>query len=376
MRIVKNCSVDTVVVTFISLFGGVPMCNFRRRKKGFTLVELLVVIAIIGILVALLLPAIQAAREAARRTECINNLKQMGTAVHNFHDVYGFLPSAGYHWQDIPSYSNGGPDIPPNQNAGWGYQILPYMEEAAVYDGGGGTTPEQRSKYAVGAKIDTFTCPSRRQPLSQRFNKTTRFKLDGNRSGVNGNHFRSVTDYCGSTQDSWNWRPTATNPVAHNGPGSGELMRGEWKGNGPLVRNQWNNASRRSKLTLNSIKDGTSSTICLGEKYLSFFQYERPNTWNDDTGYVTGWDGDTMCAVRKSGNQQLYPRPDGTRYVTGRFNRPDSPCCDGTAFGAAHPGTFNVAFCDGSTTSIPYDVELHVLASLTFRADTQVVNLP
>ena len=155
-----------------------------------------------------------------------------------------------------------------------------------------------------------------------------------------------------------------------------EKVRGDWQGNGPLLRTQWNHTNRQNTLTLTGIIDGTSTTILIGEKYLSWFQYQRPNTWNDDTGYITGWDGDTMCAVRKSGNQILYPRPDGARYITGRFNANESPCCDGTAFGSAHPGTFNAVYCDGSTSSIGYDIELPLLAALVFRADGQAVDRP
>src|SRR3954465_15349455 len=97
------------------------------KKRGFTLVELLVVIAIIGVLVALLLPAVQAAREAARRTRCINNLKQIGLALHNYHDALGSLPMGYTAWP--------GPD--PHATApGWGWAalVLPRLEQAAVYD--------------------------------------------------------------------------------------------------------------------------------------------------------------------------------------------------------------------------------------------------
>ena len=108
----------------------------KRQSAAFTLVELLVVIAIIGILVALLLPAIQAAREAARRTQCKNNLKQIGLACLNLVDTHKFFPTGGASWDmDIRHYSdNGRPVGPDRQGIGWGFQILPYLEETAAYN--------------------------------------------------------------------------------------------------------------------------------------------------------------------------------------------------------------------------------------------------
>lgn len=352
-----------------------------KRRRAFTLVELLVVIAIIGILIALLLPAVQAAREAARRAECSNHLKQMGLAVHNFHDVHKFLPTAGFDWPEIPSFKlapgaaladpGGVPEIPPDQNAGWGFQILPYLEQQAVYQGGGQTTPEEKSKFATGQPLSTFFCPSRRKPLAQTFDKTTRL----NYQGVSGTFARAPTDYCGSTQDDWPWKPDASNPVDNDG-GLPQILPGDWQGHGPLLRTEGRDPNKRNTIALTHIKDGTSNTILIGEKYLSFHQYQQPNTWNDDTGYITGWDGDTLCAVRMNNDQQLYPRADGQRYVTQHLNASESPCCNGTAFGSAHPGAFNTVWCDGSGSNIPYNVDLFVLASLCYRADGQTAQKP
>ena len=126
-------------------------------RRGFTLVELLVVIAIIGILVALLLPAIQAAREAARRTQCKNQLKQIGLAIQNHADTHRVFPTggAGPH-PDIANYvANGRPFGPDKQGLGWAYQILPYLEEGAIQ---GLTTQVQLQAAAV----PLYVCPSRR----------------------------------------------------------------------------------------------------------------------------------------------------------------------------------------------------------------------
>src|SRR5215210_6132450 len=151
-----------------------------RECCAFTLVELLVVIAIIGILVALLLPAIQAARESARRSQCINNLKQLGIACHLLVDTYGYFPSGGWsdHWVGCPDQGAGR-----NQPGSWAYSLLPFIEETARADVGKGfKCGDPSSRAAIGnmvaVNVPIFNCPTRRAAQPYPWTNQNRINFD------------------------------------------------------------------------------------------------------------------------------------------------------------------------------------------------------
>src|SRR5947209_414492 len=148
-----------------------------KPRYAFTLVEWLVVIAIIGTLIGLLLPAVQKIREAASRTACLNNLKQLGLAFHHHHDVHGFFPTGGDSWTTPPVYNSGVPATGKKQKAGWGFQVLPFIEADNVYKGGGAPANLGKILVAIGTPNKTFFCPTRRLPQTVDYSETT--YLDG-----------------------------------------------------------------------------------------------------------------------------------------------------------------------------------------------------
>src|SRR5262245_57886853 len=289
------------------------------RRTGFTLVELLVVIAIIGILVSLLLPAVQAALDAGRRMQCQNNLKQMAIATHAHHDAYKVLPHAGPHWKYTPTFTNGIPQITDKQFGGHFYQILPFMEQQAVFEGANATasTDVAKSKAVVTSLVPTYFCPSRRAPSFHNGNY-------GTWDGASINSAYTLQPYnIGSV------RTAGTDYAGSHSNSTGAIVQFEPRLSGGAI----------SLITMASIVDGTALTLLYGEKRLQIRGLNDGGRPDDNEGWSCAWDHDTMRKTRK--------KP-----------LPDHATADGDdRFGLAHPHSFNVIMCDGSVRTLSSSID-------------------
>jgi prepilin-type N-terminal cleavage/methylation domain-containing protein/prepilin-type processing-associated H-X9-DG protein len=322
------------------------------RRSAFTLVELLVVIAIIGILIALLLPAVQAAREAARRAQCTNHLKQLTLAMHNHHGVYNTYPSGGTDWTYHVSVRSGRPCVGKDQSIGWGYQLLPFLEQVAAYEGAGAnveTDPIQqliaRSVVAIQTPVPAFSCPSRRAPAPLPLTAEWLYYIvvDGqvHNQGYAKPYAHAPGDYCAAA-----WNTTYVKPDGTTG-NCGEPC-GWIRPTSPT--------NPRMPCGTESITDGTSNTIALGEKRMvegTLGTY----TYDDNEGYTVGWDDDTIRQV------DIPPLPD---LMTGTTD---------TRFGSRHPGGVNCSLLDGSVRFVSFTVDQWVFSCLGTKNDAiPVVN--
>ena len=331
------------------------------RRQGFTLVELLVVIAIIAMLVTLLLPAVQSAREAARRTQCINNLKNLGLGALNCESALGHMPAGGWGWRWVGDKDLGsGSDQP----GGWIFAILPYMEETSLYSGSGdGNTTEMSAAQLRGARllvespITIINCPSRRE------SRAYPFGWGGFSSGYKANNAENATqagrtDYAGNGGDSG---------LAH-GAGPASISAGLGGKGGSFTGVVY----ERSEIGIGKITDGTSKTMIAGEKYLNPDNYTTGGDSADNETWCTGWNNDNY----RVGAAQTPNYTDPTR-STSSFLQPwrDRPgVASATRFGGPHESGFNAAFCDGSVRTIGFDIEPVIHAANCNRKDGAVVN--
>jgi prepilin-type processing-associated H-X9-DG protein len=376
-------------------------------------VELLVVIAIIGILVALLLPAIQAAREAARRATCVNQLRQMSLAMQNHVSAYGVFPTGGSRFNpNIKDYVTGNtanpgvPNGPAKQGLGWAYQILPYLEQGAIK----GIVTQAQLQNAV---VSMYLCPSRRSPDVVRTDPgtgspttvlsdyasaqpmTTSCVGTTGDSGVKidltkTHPFVGATSYAIGRTSFWCTTPAAAggsqagDPHSSNSVYDGVIVRSQYRvktganATSPAVLERLNGGPDPVKAS--QISDGTSNTLVISEKVVRSDLIAGAITpsgafsYSDDRGWSDGWDPDT---VRSTGFQPISdsdqsicfnPNVNISKYCTGQD-------ADVFFFGSAHPGGVNAAFADASVHQIAFDVDILIFNALGSRNGQETVDL-
>lgn len=367
------------------------------RRHAFTLVELLVVIAIIGILVALLLPAVQAAREAARRSQCTSQLKNIGLGCINHHDTTGQFPTGGIRsFPQIEAYSQGGkPFGPSDQGLGWAFQILPFLEEGAVH---GITSTEVLRNTPVAI----YNCPSRRgvtQAIDASSGAVTGFVTDyaaanaiparsqAAEVGVNFdtdilNH-DSANSWCSRGRYFWGYNAEWSSPGQGTRPPN-QLANIKSQYHGVIIQSGLFSAPfglgfsqqrllHEPKVTFGKITDGSSKTAMIAEKRVDATRYQQ-SSWYDDRGWSDGWDPDT---VRSS---VCPPTPDSELDANLRGcqgnTTPSNTCAQaGMAMGSAHAGGMNCAYADGSVHFLNYDVDFEQYINLFNRRDGEANSL-
>ena len=297
--------------------------KLNRLDAGFTLIELLVSISIIGMLIAILLPAVQAAREAARRMQCQNNLKQIGLALQNYHAGLKTFPS-GY----ISSWDNSGRDTGPGW--GWGAQLLPFIEQAAVHNSIDFAKPIESATNTPARMLtlNSWLCPSDSSPNP--WNAVTR---DGS-----GNPIGTICQV-----------------AAANYIGVFGVTEPGVDGEGVFFRN--------SRISMKDIVDGTSATMAVGE---------RSHQWGQAT-----WVG----AVT---NAKIFPPPgspaipiaeNASCMVLGHTfeGPPNSPNTEGNNFSSEHSNGATFAFADGHVEFISSSINKDVYRALSTRAAAEVI---
>ncbi|TWT38662.1 DUF1559 domain-containing protein [Blastopirellula retiformator] len=343
------------------------MTRNARLRSAFTLVELLVVIAIIGVLIALLLPAVQQAREAARRMSCSNNLKQLGLAVHNYHDTYGKLVAGA-----IPQSAS----LPRGRGVSWIVRLMPFLEQSNAFDGfvmaGDSTMQDGGSPNAAfinGLVVPGLNCPSSPLPTVRDWNSPREGQIAiqmVNYVGISGSYYTGGTNGQSGDESTFARMDDYTGGNVFNGtithvyvPGGSDQ---EVPGGMPYL----------SQTAFKDLLDGTSNTMMISEQ--GDYQYAADGSKNDRRS--CGYHGGAWSNGAGSGwwtqNLTVLRHPIGTsggdgNGATYQVNIPLS---------STHPGGVLGTFADGSVHFVSETADFAILTAICDRQDGAVVEAP
>src|SRR5262249_20854165 len=328
-------------------YGRLPMPRFflSRRRRGFTLIELLVVIAIIAILIGLLLPAVQKVRAAAARAQCLNNLKQIALAAHNYHGDHGQFPVGARLPVYVGDRPTGGTDL-------W-VELLPYFEQDNLHKKW--DNDDNRNNVAGGSDatqaqvIKILVCPS--DPLPESVVQfTAAFGSAAPPSPPCSWGFYGMSSYGGNA-------------------GQRSVLSSRMTRDGIFFID--------SRVGLADITDGTSNTLLFGERFHRDPDYDRqqPDVWPGTSPLASIGKWGYVADVRANANVTLStPVPINYRVPPGGgFSTLEDRNC---AFGSGHPGGANFAFADGSVRFLSESTPLPTLQALSTRGGGEVVTLP
>ena len=313
--------------------------HVRKNHAAFTLVELLVVIAIIGILVSLLLPAIQSAREAGRRSECQNHLKQIGLAILNYHDTQKTFPMGR---ERVEQYG-----------VSWAFRLLPQLEESAIYSSRDKTrrVDDPKNIRAMRTPVQVYACPSRAPPQPIAISTTT-----------TRHRWRPL----------WPWRRSATTrpmqgidvTIGHGARNFGFISPAPVDTSiaGPIFSG--------SEISDRRVTDGLSSTLAVGERHIPPADPTKARRICRSTGRATR----PFWPVTGVYNLPRHPIWAGqwTERHCGQRNRVDNSDHTAERFGGPHPGVVMFAYLDGHVAPLAIDIDIEILKALSTIAGGEV----